>query len=114
MQWSAARIWRSAGCSHRPTSPAMTHPKGPNGLREDDARRTIAAGYLKGRTLEEALAAWRSDYESPAYRERRPMLVRLGNVIRRLAAEAEAREDAASDHPGQRAQKGPRRRGRAG
>lgn len=79
-----------------------------------EVRRRLAAGYLRGRTLEEALAAWRSDYDSPAYRERRPMLARLGTVIRRLAAEAEAKEDAADDHPGQRARKSPPRRGRAG
>ena len=80
----------------------------------DEGRRVLAAGYLRGRTLEEALAAWRSDYDAPTYRERRPMLVRLGNVIRRLAAEAEAQDDAAADHPGQRTRNSPPRRGRAG
>lgn len=67
-----------------------------------EGRRQMAAGYLKGRTLEEALAAWRSDYDAPVFRERRQSLARLGAEIRRLAAEAEARADAASDHPGQR------------
>lgn len=80
----------------------------------DEGRRALAAGYLKERTLEEALAAWRSDYDAPTYRERRTMLARLGNVIRRLAAEAEVRDEAASDHPGQRKRKNPPRRGRAG
>ena len=79
-----------------------------------DARRALAAEYLRGRTPEEALAAWRSDYDAPTYRERRPMLARLGNVIRRLAAEADAREEASTDHPGQRRRKSPPRRGRAG
>lgn len=65
----------------------------------DEGRRALAAGYLKGRTLEEALAAWRAEYDAHSYRERRPMLARLGTVIRRLAAEAEVREDAARDHP---------------
>ncbi|GJD78036.1 hypothetical protein [Methylobacterium gregans] len=65
----------------------------------DEGRRALAAGYLKGRTLEEALAAWRAEYDAHSYRERRPMLARLGNVIRRLAAEAETQEDAARDHP---------------
>lgn len=64
----------------------------------DEGRRALAAGYLRGRTLEEALAAWRSDYDAPTYRERRPMLARLGNVIRKLADEAEAQGDAASDY----------------
>ncbi|GLS52442.1 hypothetical protein GCM10007886_06250 [Methylobacterium gregans] len=76
----------------------------------DEGRRALAAGYLRGRTLEEALAAWRLDYEAPTYRERRPMLTRLGNVIRRLAAEGEAREDAATDDPGQRRRRGPPQR----
>lgn len=80
----------------------------------DDARRALAADYLRGRTLEEALAAWRSDYDAPTYREGRPRLARLGNVIRRLAAEAETRDEAAADHPGQRRRKSPPRRGRAG
>jgi len=65
----------------------------------DEKRRVLAAGYPRGRTLEEALAAWRSDYDAPTYREGRPQLARLGNVIRRLAAEAEARDEAAADHP---------------
>ncbi len=71
----------------------------------DEERRVLAAGYLRGRTLEEALAAWRSDYDAPTYRERRPRLARLGNVIRRLAAEAEASLDAAVDHPETRRRK---------
>jgi hypothetical protein len=65
----------------------------------DEARRRLAAGYLRGRTREEALAAWRADYDSPAYREGRPRLAWLGSVIRQLAAEAEVREDEATDHP---------------
>lgn len=64
-----------------------------------EVRRRLAAEYLRGRTLEEALATWRSDYDSPAYRERRPVLARLGNVIRRLAAEAELQEGGARDRP---------------
>lgn len=72
----------------------------------DDGRRVIAAGYLRGRTLEEALAAWRSDYDAPTYRERRPMLARLGTLIRRLAAEGEARAEAAADLPGKRRRAG--------
>lgn len=54
------------------------------------------------RSLEEAPAAWRSDYDSPAYREGRPRLAWLGSVIRRLAADAEVRTEAAADYPGQR------------
>ena len=68
----------------------------------EEGRRALAAGYLRGRTLEEALAAWQADYAAPTYRERRSMLARLGTLIRRLAAEAEARTEAASDHPGRR------------
>ncbi|AWN38562.1 hypothetical protein DK427_24835 [Methylobacterium radiodurans] len=74
----------------------------------------LAAGYLHGRTLEEALAAWRSDYDAPTYRVRQPMLARLGNVIRRLAAEAEARDEAATDQPRRRTKKSPPRRTGAG
>ena len=65
----------------------------------DEARRLLAADYLRGRTLEEALAAWQADYASPAYRERWPMLAWLGNVIRKLADEAEAKEEATSARP---------------
>lgn len=68
----------------------------------DEGRRALAAGYLHGRTLEEALAAWRSDYDAPTYRERRTRLARLGTMIRRLAAEAEARADAVADVSSQR------------
>lgn len=63
----------------------------------DNERRRLAAEYLRGRKLEEALAAWRSDYDAPTYRERRPQLARLSNVIRRLADEAVARDDEAAD-----------------
>lgn len=58
----------------------------------DEAYRASAAFYLKGRTLEQALAAWRADYDAPTFRQRRPLLARLGTVIRRLAAETEGRE----------------------
>ncbi len=68
----------------------------------DEGRRARAAGYLEGRTLEEALAAWRSDYDAPTYRERRPQLARLGHAIRRLAAEADRREEARADPPARR------------
>lgn len=54
----------------------------------DEARRAPAVEYLRGRTLEEALAAWRADYASTAFRERRRILARLGTVIRRLGDEA--------------------------
>ncbi len=47
----------------------------------DNERRRLAAGYLRGRMLEEALAAWRWDYDAPTYRER--------CLIGRLAADAE-------------------------
>ncbi|WP_331295808.1 hypothetical protein [Methylobacterium hispanicum] len=80
----------------------------------DEGRRALAAGHLRGRTLKEALAAWRSGYDAPTYRERRPQLVWLGNVIRKLADEAEAQSEAAADHRGQRARKSPPRQGRAG
>lgn len=79
-------------------------------LLDGERRRLQAQAYLKGRTLEEALAAWRSDYDGPTYRDGRARLARLGNMIRRLAAEAEARQDATADHPGQRLR---RRAGRA-
>lgn len=63
---------------------------GKRSAEADERRRAAAAFYLKDRTLEEALAAWRSDYEAPTFRQRRALLARLGSVIRRLAAEAEA------------------------
>lgn len=62
---------------------------GPEGLR-----RTLAATYLQDRTLEQALAAWRADYDAPTFREGRKRLARLGTAIRRLAAEAENAEKA--------------------
>lgn len=76
----------------------------------DDARRKLAARYLKGRTLEVALARWAADYDAPAYRDRRSLLAPLGKVIRRLAAEAEARDDTAGDPAGQQARKSRRER----
>ena len=68
----------------------------------DEIRRAAAAFYLKGRTLEEALAAWRADYDAPTFRQRRPLIARLGTVIRRLAREAEAQDSAAVDPMRQR------------
>lgn len=64
----------------------------------DDERRRLAAEYLRGRTLEEALAAWQADHASQPYWKRSPTLTRLGNVIRRLAAEAKVRDEDAADH----------------
>ncbi|WP_162559742.1 hypothetical protein [Methylobacterium radiodurans] len=80
----------------------------------DEGRRALAAGYLHGCTLEQILAAWRSAYDAPTYREGRARLARLGNVIRRLAAEADAREESAADHHGRRAKKRPPGWSRAG
>lgn len=54
-----------------------------------EVRCAAAAFYLGDHTLEEALAAWRQDYNAPTFRQRRMLLARLGTVIRRLAAEAE-------------------------
>jgi len=65
-----------------------------------EAPRAASAFYLKGRTLELALAAWRADYDAPTFRQRRPFLARLGTVIRRLAAEAEACEAATTSQIG--------------
>ena len=81
----------------------------------DDARRTLAAQYLRGRTLEEALAAWRSDHARQPYWKRCPTLTRLGNVIRQFAAEAEAeaRDEVAGDLPQMR-RSGLTRGGRTG
>ena len=76
----------------------------------DDVRRKLAARYLKGRTLEEALARWAADYDAPAHRDRRPLLAQVGKAIRRLAAEAEAYEDAAGDPTDQQERR--RQRGR--
>ena len=76
----------------------------------DEGRRALASRYLSGRTLKEPLAAWRADYASPAFRERRGILARLGTVIRRLADEARERDEAAADHPGQRVKERPPRR----
>ena len=69
----------------------------------DEVRRAAAAFYLRSRTLEEALAAWRADYDAPTFRQRRPLLARLGTVIRRLAREEEAREGLADNLPRRRA-----------
>ena len=72
---TSPRAWRAK------TSRAMSG--------SDECRRALALAYLRGRTLEEALAAWRADYDAPIHRDRRPVLARLGAMIRRLAAEAE-------------------------
>ena len=66
-------------------------------------RRQLAAEYLQGRTLEDALTLWRADYERQKKRTRDAYLTRLGTEIRRLAREAETREEAAADHPDERA-----------
>ena len=71
----------------------------------DEMRRQLAAEYLQGRSLEDALTLWRADYERQKQRTKDPYLTRLGTMIRRLAREAEALEDATNDHPGQRQRK---------
>lgn len=67
----------------------------------DEDRSRLAAEYLRGRMLEEALAAWQSDHARQPYWKRSQMLTRQGSVIQRLGAEmemeieAEAKDEAA-------------------